>query len=155
MDDISDVGAWPFRKKKNRNRRALPAAARNGLMRQEPLGLGAVTFTDTSGTALVLTGTPLERFTGRKIVIDVSRSDDTVTGLVTVTSLMVGARNQLPTGITSMPASAWSALASNSPQWKLDACPPSVPITMGVAISAAPAAGKRADVSALIHGIVG
>lgn len=155
-DDLADVGAMFRRRRRNRPAATARPASRGPSSTQgyqEPVGLGATAFTAASGTALPLTGTPLKTFKGRRLVIDFTRSGATATGLLTITTMMVGSVNQMPQGVTSLPVAAYGAQAINN-GWSFSECPASVPISMGLAISLAPTAPDRVDVSALIHGEV-
>lgn len=151
MDDLADVGRFFGRKKRRPSRGGSAPAAYRG--DREPLGLGTTTFLPAAATALTLSGTPLKRFKGDRLVIDITRSAATVTGLVAITSMFAGAANAMPTGVTSMPAAAYNPNAINN-RWAFPWVEASVPITMGISISASPPAGEACVVSALIHGDV-
>lgn len=118
--------------------------------RLQPLGLGATAFTAASGTILQLQGNPQRPFKGQRLVVDLTRTGTSATGLVTITRLDVGTSNQL---VASGPisASAFQATAFDT-NLQLDPATPGVTITVQFAISAAPTGTDRVDVGATIFG---
>lgn len=146
MDDLADVGSI-FRRRKRRG----SSNGGGGGGRNQPFGLGSTVFTNVSGTALTLEKAPLEDFQGRRLVVDVTKSAGAAGIMVEITSLMVGSKNQLPQGLASMPAAAFASTAVQG-GWIMNKAKASVPIALGLAVSAAPAAGETVNVSALIHG---
>jgi hypothetical protein len=127
-----------------------PGVPNNGL-REQPLGLGAVAFTNASGTILTLQASPQRPFKGRRLVLDITRTGAGATGLVTVTRLDVGSDNQLA-GSGALSSSAFGATAVDVP---LDLAPatPGILITVQLAVSVAPGAGERIDVSGTLFGM--
>jgi hypothetical protein len=169
FDDLADVGddlelGWnPFRRKKRRPTRQaatrsvparrllppIPGVPARGLGEQ-PLGFGATAFTAASGTLLTLTASPQRPFRGRRLVVDLTRTGASATGLVTLTRIDVGVDNQLP----GAGALAVSTFANNSVGVNLDMdpCTPGVNITLQFNISAAPAMADRVDLAAALIG---
>lgn len=171
--DLADVGWNPFRRRRKAPaRRAAaraPSAARmptravpaarllpqipgvpaRGLGEQ-PLGFGATAFTATSGTLLTLTASPQRPFRGRRLIIDITRTGASATGLVTVTRLDVGVDNQLP-GSGSIAAASFAANAVGV-NLDLDPATPGVNVTLQLNISAAPTMTDRVDVAATLIG---
>lgn len=100
-----------------------------------PLGFGNQAFSSTSGTTLTFTARPQAVFRGRRLVIDSVRSGATG-GLVTMTSLLIGTRNQL-VGTLGIPISAFAGTAFGV-DMALDPAVPGIDITITLVISAAP-----------------
>jgi hypothetical protein len=170
FDDLADIGAdelelgaWnPFRRKKRRmtSRRSssarrlipqVPGVPARGLGEQ-PLGFGASAFTAASGTLLTLTASPQRPFRGRRLVVDLTRTGASATGLVTLTRLDVGVDNQLPgAGALAVSTFANNAVGVNL---DLDPCTPGVNITLQFNVSAAPAGADRIDFAAALIGEV-
>jgi hypothetical protein len=169
FDDLADVGApfAPIRRPAGRSmfgrmaqqptrgvpaRRLVsqvPGVPARGL-REQPLGLGSTAFTATSGTLLTLTAQPQRPFRGRRLIVDITRTGASSTGLVTISQLVVGANNQLPgTGAISAAAFAANAVGVNL---DMDPATPGVNISLQLNISAAPTMTDRVDISATIIG---
>lgn len=124
----------------------VPAAG----MRLQPLGLGATAFTATSGTLLQLQASPQRPFMGQRMILDITRTGATATGLVTVSRLDVGTDNQLVgSGAISAAAFASGAFDANV---RFAPATPGVNITVQLNISAAPTGTDRVDVGATIFG---
>jgi hypothetical protein len=154
-----EVGAWnPFRRKRRARRGGVPArmliprvpGAPSPGIRLQPLGLGATAFTAASGTTLALTAQPQRPFKGQRLVVDITRTGASATGLVTITRLDVGTSNQL---VASGPLAA-AAFAANAfdVNLQLDPATPGITITVQVAISAAPAGADRVDIAGVLFG---
>ena len=60
-----------------------------------PLGFPSVTFSASSGTALVTTVNPQAPFRARRLLISIARNGTSATGLVVVSSLRVGTRETI------------------------------------------------------------
>jgi len=160
LADLEDVGAFFRRKKKKRGIPArrlmarIPGVPSRGL-REQPLPLGATAFTVGGLTTLTLTARPQRPFRGRRLIVDLTRSNagGSANGLVNITSLDIGADNQLPVPAgSSMPAAAFASTAVGV-NLDMDPCQGGIEVTLGVSISAAPTvAGDRVDVSAVIIG---
>lgn len=163
--DIDDVGTLELAdlvglRRARRARRALPARAAALVpqvpgvpasgMRLQPLGLGATAFTATSGTLLSLSASPQRPFRGQRLIVDITRTGASATGLVTITRLDVGTDNQL-VGSGAISASAFAATAFDA-NVNLAPATPGVQITVQLAISAAPTATDRVDIGATIFG---
>lgn len=116
----------------------------------QPLGLGATAFTATSGTLLQLTGTPLRPFLGQRMILDITRTGASSTGLVTVSRLDVGTDNQL-VGTGSISANAFGPTAVDA-NVKFAPCTAGIPITVQLNISAAPTMTDRVDCGGTIFG---
>jgi hypothetical protein len=166
FDDLADIGdydlgAFGFRRKKRPARGAVsrvparrlipstPGVPNRGLGEQ-PLGLGASAFTAASGTLLTLSASPQRPFRGRRLVVDITRTGASATGLVTITRLDVGADNQLP-GSGAIGAGTFAATAFGV-DLDLDPATPGVTVTAQFNISAAPAMADRVDFSATLIG---
>lgn len=113
----------------------VPGAPAIGL-RLQPMGLGNVTFTATSGLTLPVSSRPQRPFKGKRLIISIARSGATATGLVTITSLDVGTNNQF---VSAAPigADAFAAQAYDT-NLELAACTTALDITAVLAISVAP-----------------
>lgn len=118
--------------------------------RLQPLGFGASAFTAASGTVLSLTASPQRPFKGQRLVVDITRTGASATGLVTITRLDVGTANQLVSS-GSLGAAAFAATAFDV-NLELDPATPGILIVVQFAISAAPAAADRVDFSATMFG---
>jgi len=168
--DLADVGWNPF--SRSRKRRAAPArrmTARTPTravpagrllpqipgvpargLGEQPLGFGATAFTSSSGTLLTLTASPQRPFRGRRLIIDITRTGTTATGIVTVSRLDVGVDNQLP-GSGAIAAASFAANAVGV-NLDLDPATPGVTVTLQLNISAAPTMTDRVDVAATLIG---
>jgi hypothetical protein len=161
-----EIGARKRRARAKRAKRAIRAARRAGVparrliprvpgvpmpgARLQPLGFGASAFTATSGTVLSLQATPQRPYKGQRLVVDITRTGTTATGLITVTRLDVGTANQLvSSGSLSAAAFAPTAFDVNL---QLDPATPGILITVQFAISAAPTMTDRVDFSATMFG---
>lgn len=128
---------------------SIPGAPAIGA-KMQPLGFNAVAFTATSGTALPATTRPQKPFKGRRLVTDIARTGVTATGLITITSILVGVNNQLvssqPVGAAAFAAGAFDVNVS------LSACSSALDITVNYAISAAPTTTDRVDIATTLFG---
>ncbi len=161
--EMADVGAYPQRGMMPRGRGPAPRPRLDARvmipnvpgvpapgMRLQPLGLGATAFTASSGTTLQLTGNPQRPFKGQRLVIDITRTGTTATGLVTISRLDIGTANQLvSSGALSAAAFAPTAFDCNI---KLDPATPGISITLVLNISVAPGSSDRVDVGGTIFG---
>jgi hypothetical protein len=118
--------------------------------KQIPLGFGNQAFTSTSTTTLTFTARPQAVFRGRRLVIDFSRTGATATGLVTLTSMLIGTRNQL-VGTLGIPVSTFASGAFGV-DMALDPATPGIDITLVMVISAAPGTTDRVDIGASLIG---
>lgn len=119
-------------------------------VRLQPLGLGATAFTAASGTLLTLQASPQRPFQGQRLILDVTRTGASATGLVTVSRLDVGTDNQLVgAGAISSNAFAPTAFDANV---RFVPATPGVNITVQLNISAAPAGADRVDVGGTVFG---
>lgn len=114
-----------------------------------PLGFGNQNFSSTSGTTLTFTARPQAVFRGRRLVIDLTRTG-TPTGLVTMTSLLIGTRNQL-VGTLGIPVSTFAGTAFGV-DMALDPATPGIDITITLVISAAPTTTDLVTVGASLIG---
>ena len=170
FDDLADIGdddlgslevgiRNPFRRRRRSGggrgvpRRELipgtPGVPMPGV-RLQPLGLGATAFTAASGTILALTAQPQRPFKGQRLVVDITRTGASATGLVTITRLDVGTSNQLVAS-SALSAAAFAPTAFDV-NLQLDPATPGITITVQFAISAAPAGADRVDIGATILG---
>lgn len=118
--------------------------------RLQPLGFGASAFTAASGTTLSLQATPQRPFKGQRLVVDITRTGASATGLVTITRLDVGTANQLVSS-GSLSAAAFAATAFDV-NLQLDPATPGILIVVQFTISAAPTMTDRVDFSATMFG---
>lgn len=127
-----------------------PNPNRTGIC-QNPMGVGFVAFSSTSGTALSMQAKPQRGFRGERLVIDIRRSGASANASpVILSKLTVGDYNQLVGG-GPLPADIF---ANNSVgvRLDLDASYPGVLIDLEFTIPAALAAGDGIFVSV---GIIG
>jgi len=118
--------------------------------RLQPLGLGSSAFTAASGTVIALTARPQRPFKGQRLVVDITRTGASATGLVTITRLDIGTANQLVSS-GALIAAAFAATAFDV-NLMLDPATPGIDITVQFAISVAPAAADRVDFGGVIVG---
>lgn len=118
--------------------------------RLQPLGFGASAFLAASGLILTLQAQPQRPFKGQRLVVDITRTGATATGLVTVTRLDIGTTNQLVSS-GALAAAAFAATAFDV-NLQLDPATPGIIITVQFAISVAPGAADRVDFSATMFG---
>lgn len=118
--------------------------------RLQPLGFGSSSFTATSGSIIALQAQPQRPFKGQRLVIDLTRTGATATGLVTITRLDVGTANQLVSS-GALSASAFAATAFDV-NLQLDPATPGILITVQFANSVVPTAPDRIDFSATLFG---
>lgn len=175
-DDVGDddlgtleVGWNPFRRRKKggrglQRRRGYPPPPRANHrpgrlprrtdLRLQPLGMGASAFVVGGATILSLQQFPQRPFDGKRIVVDVTRSNAgaSANGLLTMTRLDIGSDNQL---VGSGSLSVGSFIANGvDVNLELDRAVPGIQVTMQFNISAAPTvAGDRVDFSATIFGV--
>lgn len=128
---------------------SIPGAPAIGVKLQ-PLGFNVVTFSATSGTALVASTRPQKPFKGRRLVVDLARAGTTSTGLVTITALNIGVNNQLvSSGAIGAGAFAAGAFDCNV---ELSACSTALDISVNYSISAAPTTTDTVSVSTTLFG---
>lgn len=167
INDLADIGdddmgslelGFPFRRKRKSKRRGMPyrtlvptvPGVPSAGLRLQPLGLGATQFNASSGTILTLSAQPQRPFKGMRLVLDITRTGTSATGLVTVTRLDVGTQNQL---VASGPlaAAAFAATAFDV-NLEMDPATPGITITVQIAITAAPAMTDVVDVAGVLFG---
>jgi len=126
----------------------VPGAPQLGA-RNFPLGFGSFTFVNGGVTSTNLVANPQKPFKGLRLMVQVNRS---VAGgeLVTITGLDVGTGNQLVSS-QALPAEGFAANAFDT-MLSLDPSTPGIIITLGIALSAAPAANETISVSAMLIG---
>lgn len=128
----------------------MPGVPRPG-PRLEPLGFPAFAFTAASGTAISQVTRPQKPFKGGRLVIDIARTGATATGLITVTSMLIGARpvlvNSNPIGAGAFAATAFGV------ELNLDEAPAALDITLVLATSVAPGGADKIDVAATLLGM--
>ncbi len=118
--------------------------------KQIPLGFGNQTFSSTSGTTLTFTARPQAVFRGRRLVIDLARTGASATGLVLLTSFLIGTRNQL-VGTLGIPVTAFAGTAFGV-DMSLDPAAPGIDVTLVMVVSAAPTTTDTLVVGATIIG---
>lgn len=118
--------------------------------RLQPLGLGATAFTASSGVTLSLSALPQRPFKGQRLILDVTRTGTTATGLVTVQQFLVGTNNQL-VGAGALSANAFAATAFDA-NIAIDPATPGISIQVLLATTVAPSSSDRIDVGGTIFG---
>lgn len=118
--------------------------------RLQPLGFNALTFTSTSGTALVATTRPQKPFKGRRLVVSLARIGASATSLVQVTSITVGTSNQL---VSQGPVDA-SAFAGGNFDVNVDLspCTSALDLSVNYQVLTAPGAGDSIQVGTTLFG---
>jgi hypothetical protein len=119
-------------------------------LRLQPLGLGATAFTATSGTILPLSAQPQKPFQAQRLIVDVTRTGASATGLVTVTRIDIGADNMLA-GSNPLPISMFSATSVDC-NIRFAPATPGITVAVQLAISAAPTMTDRVDLSGAMLG---
>ncbi len=169
LSDLDDVGTLELADYVGARRRAQRRSPQRGMnripsrqliprvpgvpmpgLRLQPLGLGATAFTATSGTLLSLQASPQRPFQGQRLILDITRTGTTSTGLVTVSRLDVGTDNQL-VGSGAISAGAFAATAFDA-NIRFAPATPGVNITCQLNISAAPTTTDRVDVGGTLFG---
>lgn len=115
-----------------------------------PLGFGVQAFTSTSGTLLTFTARPQAVFRGRRLVIDFTRTGASATGLLTITSMLIGTRNQL-VGTAGIIVSTFAGTAFGV-DMTLDPAVPGIDVTLTIVTTAAPTTTDRIDVGVALIG---
>lgn len=170
-DGVGDVGARRGRGRRatNRGARGRGGAPMRGMARTparalipgvpgvpnpgvriQPLGLGATAFTAASGTLLTLQASPQRPFKGQRLIVDITRTGATSTGLVTISRFDIGTSNQL-VGAGSISAGAFAATAFDA-NVSIDPATPGIQVTLTFNVSAAPGGADRIDVGATLFG---
>lgn len=138
LGTLDVVGA--YRAPRSMGRPALrPGQQRGNWNALQPLGIGAVTFTATSGTSLTASQQVQKLFHPKRLIIDIARTGVSATGLVTVTAINVGADNQLATAGSTGPIPS-SMFANVGVDLNLNFAPatPGITISIAMQISTAP-----------------
>jgi len=157
-DDLSglEVGIRnPFKRRRRRGqipagmRPKTPGVPSRGAHLQ-PLGLGATAFTAASGLLLNLTSRPQRPFKGQRLVIDITRTGATATGLITINRIDVGADNQL-IAVGALPAGMYSPTAIDT-NVVFDVAVPGIDIVVQLANTVAPGGADRIDCAGAISG---
>lgn len=115
-----------------------------------PLGLGSVTFTNTSATTQILTAAPQLAFRGERLILVVSRSTGATAEAVVIGDIKVGQRSQLVSA-AGLPAEAFGPTAFGV-RLAIDPCAPGIITSVSISVSAAPAAGETITVVGTILG---
>jgi hypothetical protein len=121
--------------------------------RLQPLGLGYVTFSATSGTILQLTGFPQKLFHPQRLILAVGRNGTTATGLVLVTAANIGADNQLVSaaGAGGIPSDNFLATGVDlNINWSI--ATPGIQVTVLLVISLAPSSTDTVTVAGSFNG---
>lgn len=158
--ELADFVGAPRRRRRRRPMRRRGVAARSLIPRTpgvpnpgariQPLGIGSGAFTAASGTLLQVQTFPQRPFKGQRLVVALTRTGTTATGLVTLTQLNVGTNNQL-VGTGPIVVDAFGAGAFDV-NMQLDPSTPGVMITAQFNISAAPTGSDRVDFGAVLFG---
>lgn len=149
-DDMGalEVGKFRLRRRKKVQWGRIGAPSRG--LNLQPLGLGTVTFNVTSGLILNLTGSPQRMFRGQRLVVDLSRTGTTATGLISVTRIDVGVDNQM-VSTQGVPAAMYGATAIDT-NVRFDDCGPGISVTVQVTNTVAPGGTDRIDVAGAVQG---
>lgn len=144
-----EVGRFRLRRK-NKGARWGKVGRPNRGLHLQPLGLGSITFNLTSGLILNLVGTPQRMFRGQRLVLDITRTGTTATGLVQVARMDIGVDNQM-VSTQGIPAAMYSAVAIDT-NVRFDDCGPGITVTIQCTISVGPTGTDRVDVGGSIQG---
>ncbi len=119
-------------------------------LKRLPLGIGTVTFGAATGTSLTVEVEPQRGYTPKRLVAAVSRTGASATGLVRLTSLMIGDVQQLPAS-NGVPIEMFDTQATDA---ELDLTPviPGQKVTLTLTISAAPAGADTVVVNLGFYG---
>lgn len=149
-----EVGAYRGRPQMGRGPRGrAPGRPQGNFNQLQPLGLGSVTFTASSGTVLSASQPSQKLFHPQRLIIDIARTGGSATGLVTVTGISVGADNQLASsaGTGALPASMFANIGVDL-NVNFATATPGITIAVQLTISAAPSAS---DTVACAVGMLG
>ena len=127
----------------------IPGAPALGF-RDQSVGLGVATFTATSGVSLPLTGSPGRPFKGRRLMFDTSRVGTTSTGLLTITTFLIGDSNQL-VGRGALLVNAFSPTSFGA-DGQYSACAPALTIALTITTSLAPSTTDTITVGGQFNG---
>lgn len=156
IDIGDDMGALelglrnPFRRRKGKGMKFGRVGVPKRGLHLQPLGLGTITFNATSGLILNLTGTPQRMFRGQRLVLDVTRTGATATGLISVARIDVGVDNQM-VSTQGIPAAMYAPTAIDT-NVRFDDCGPGITVTVQVTTTVAPGGADRIDVGGSIQG---
>lgn len=140
---------WLGGRKRKGRKFSKPGLPGRGLHLQ-PLGLGSITFGAATGLILNLTGTPQRMFRGQRLVLDISRTGASATGLVAVARMDIGVDNQM-VSTQGIPAAMYGPTAIDT-NVRFDDCGPGITVTVQCTISAAPAGADVVVVGGAIQG---
>lgn len=119
--------------------------------RIEPIGFPTISFTAASGVTLSATTRPQKPFKGSRLVVELARSGTTATGLISVATLKVGARDVL---VNSNPIGAGTfAPGAFGVELMLDEAVPGIDLAVTLVCSSAPTTTDRIDVAVTIMGM--
>lgn len=149
-DDMGALELGRFRRNRKKKMRwgKIGAPARG--LNLQPLGLGATTFNATSGLILNLTGSPQRMFRGQRLVLDLSRTGTTATGLISVARIDVGVDNQM-VSTQGVPAAMYGATAIDT-NVRFDDCGPGISVVVQLTNTVAPGGTDRIDVAGAVQG---
>lgn len=160
--ELADVGASLFRRRRRGGggrrinpRKLIPrvTGVPGTIVGLQPLPLGQVIFTPTSGTLLQLVARPQRPFKGQRLVAVQAATAGAAALIVNVLRLEIGTNNQFVFGGAGVPVQAFQAGAFDT-NMMLQPATPGVDITLQLQISAAPGAGESVTVSAAMWGTV-
>jgi hypothetical protein len=109
-----------------------------------PLGLGSVTFTNTTPLTASLAANPQLAFRPERLVLVTTRSSGATAIGVAVSDIKVGQRSQLVAPV-DLPAETF-APTSFGVRLALDPCTPGILVSVALRITAAPGAGESVTV---------
>jgi hypothetical protein len=115
-------------------------------LRLQPLGLGSTAFTAASGLLLAIQASPQKPFKPQRLILDITRTGASATGLVTVNRIDIGVDNML-VGSGPLPASMFQ---NTGVDLNVSFAPatPGINIVVQLACSVAPAGADRVDIAA-------
>lgn len=121
--------------------------------RLQPLGLGFVTFSTSSGTALALTAQPQKLFKPKRLILDIARNGTTSTGAIVVTAINIGADNMLVTSgqVSPIPAAVFQNTGVDL-NMQFSICTPGITVQVGLLCSTAPSSTDTIVVSGAMTG---
>lgn len=169
MGALSDMGLVRMRAGRRapsgmvRTTRSTPIRARPAVISATPgvppvaekrmyLGLGDVTFTNTSAQLLTLTGNTFVPFRGGRVTLVVLRSAGAAAIGIRIVALLVGNVPQ-NAGTGLAPADAYGPLATDgSGSLMITGAGPGIPVTVQLSSTATPAAGETVNVSGQVVG---
>lgn len=129
---------------------AIATGPRGIALKTLPLGIGTVSFGAATGTSLSVEVEPQRGYTPKRLVAAISRTGASATGLVKLTSLMIGDVQQLPAS-NGVPIEMFDTQATDA-ELDLTPCTPGQKVSLTLTISAAPAGADTVVVNLGFYG---